>query len=106
MHHMLAHFAAILQPPLPLTHAPLPRPPPQDIERMMIASLALFESGFERCDDLWHAYLLPPGQQPVNLRSGGCTGGGGEGGQARTPGAAESASCASGCPLVQPCLTS
>jgi hypothetical protein len=38
---------------------------PADVERLVVAAHARFEASFERCEDLWHGYLLPPGAQPV-----------------------------------------
>jgi hypothetical protein len=41
-----------------------------DVERMVIAVHARFEAEFQRCEDVWHAYLVPPGAQPVSVHMG------------------------------------
>jgi hypothetical protein len=50
-----------------------------DVERLMVAVHARFEASFERCEDLWHGYLLPPGLQPVARAAAAANGGRGGG---------------------------
>ncbi len=45
-----------------------------DVERLMASMHAHFESSFQRCEDLWGSYLLPPGQQPIVTHPGGRVG--------------------------------
>lgn len=44
----------------------------QDVEGLVITIHAAFEDSFVRAEDLWSAYLLPPGPAIVSKRTGGC----------------------------------
>lgn len=42
---------------------------PGDVERLVVAVHARFEAEFQRGGDVWAAYLVPPGGQPVALHT-------------------------------------
>jgi hypothetical protein len=42
----------------------------QDVETLVITMHAAFEESFVRAEDLWAAYLVPPGPAPVSVRTG------------------------------------
>lgn len=42
----------------------------QDVEALVITMHAAFEESFVRAEDLWAAYLVPPGPAPVSVRTG------------------------------------
>ncbi|WIA16827.1 hypothetical protein OEZ85_013764 [Tetradesmus obliquus] len=42
----------------------------QDVESLVITMHAAFEESFVRAEDLWAAYLVPPGPAPVSMRTG------------------------------------
>eukprot|EP00878_Enallax_costatus_P033994 GHUV01037591.1.p1 GENE.GHUV01037591.1~~GHUV01037591.1.p1 ORF type:complete len:423 (+),score=131.41 GHUV01037591.1:598-1866(+) len=42
----------------------------QDVEALVITIHAAFEDSFVRAEDLWAAYLVPPGPAPVSIRTG------------------------------------
>lgn len=42
----------------------------QDVEALVITMHAAFEESFVRAEDLWAAYLVPPGPAPVSIRTG------------------------------------
>ncbi len=65
---------------------------PADVEAVLLQQLGLLEEGFERGVDVWHAYLLPPGQQPVQLRSGEICTTGAPGAARAVPGSTPAAS--------------
>jgi hypothetical protein len=45
----------------------------QDVETLVITMHAAFEESFVRAEDLWAAYLVPPGPAPVSMRTGWLT---------------------------------
>ncbi|KAF6264722.1 Peroxin-3 [Scenedesmus sp. NREL 46B-D3] len=42
----------------------------QDVESLVVTMHAAFEESFVRAEDLWAAYLVPPGPAPVSVRTG------------------------------------
>ncbi|KAI8475880.1 MAG: hypothetical protein J3K34DRAFT_517044 [Monoraphidium minutum] len=42
---------------------------PADVERLVVAVHARFEAEFQRDGDVWAAYLVPPGGQPVSVQT-------------------------------------
>lgn len=46
----------------------------QDVESLVVTMHAAFEESFVRAEDLWAAYLVPPGPAPVSVRTGACGG--------------------------------